>query len=86
MCGYDKGTKQWRTAKLKEYPPSLCLAIASAVVDSLQKASEPTDAQAAVPEIDLWQRYASTYSQFDVYSEDASGCIQPDYAGLQPSR
>ena len=62
----------WNTAAAKEYPPSLCRAIACAVKDSIDGRQDlgvnaGDLVGVGVASEDLWRMYGHFYQQFDVY-------------------
>eukprot|EP00435_Cladocopium_sp_Y103_P076325 s7_g91.t1 len=62
----------WNTAKLKEYPPSMCRALAGSFLKALRKVQIAPVPDPAVEDLNLWhQMNATTFGD----------CIGPDFAG-----
>ena len=68
LCGRDS-TGSFRTAQAKEYPPSLCLAFAKSIMDTIQEGESPAETDPPFPDGSTNARnfYQAYYEGYDPY-------------------
>ena len=65
--------------KLKEYPPSLCRAMALSVVDAFTDSPLYSTNPCEDDDHDAWVSYQDMFTSFDVYSNSEQNSMQADY-------